>query len=257
MPLVHSTSFQNFTDIIQSHVLSPTPCSVFTGEDLLYLFYGRPAYRVSDTVTSRGQLRHFPVCFILEPESLSVSKRIYPFDSGAFSAGLFNQFLKGFALNKFEVGNFSEGPQRFVSAFYGNNKNYYYGEVDSSIKVSPLQIEVNGYIDMLKDTAVTFAGQSAPSDDRRQTIEIQSDSQVGLKPEPFTDSNGTTVLRNKVLAVILPQRALDAPEIREAVTITWKAEPITYNVYNFTKPAEYHSVIREKVADLLERHMVL
>ncbi len=258
MPLVHSTSFQKFRDIIQSHILSPTPCSVFDGEDLLYLFYGRPAYRVSKTVTSKGQLRHLPVCFVLEPHSISTAKRIYPFDSGAFSEGLFNEFLKGFELDNFHVGDFPEAPQRLVSAFYGNNKNYYFGEVSTNLNVSVLDFEVTSYVDMIKDTTVTFnESTKVPSDDRRQTVEIQSDSQVGLVPEKFTDTSGTSVVRNNVLAVVLPQTALDVREISEAVTVIWKAEPITYKLYNFTKPDEYHSIIREKVADLLERKGVI
>jgi len=253
MPLLHSTSFQSFMNIIQSHVLSPTPCTVFEGEELLYLFYGRPAYRVSATVTSQGQFRHLPVCFILTPESISGAKRIYPFDSGAFETGLFDQFLRGFPRDNFMIGNFPDGPQRLVSAFYENNRNYYFGYLSKAIDAGPSQFEVNGYLDMLRDTAVVYndSGQST-SDDRRQTIEIQTDSQVALKAEQVSDSNGKTTVRNKVLAVILPQRALDEPEVIEAVTHVWKAKPLTYELYMFTRPSEYHIVIREKIAQLLK-----
>jgi hypothetical protein len=253
LPLLHSTSFQSFVDVIQAHVLSPTPCTVFQGEELLYFFYGRPSYRVSATVTSQGQLRHLPVCFILSPESINTAKRIYPFDSGAFETGLFDAFLKGLPRDKFIVGDFPDGPQRMVSAFYENNRNYYYGNLSNAVDAGPSQLAVSGYLDMLRDTAVAYSdsGQST-SDDRRQTIEIQTNSHVHLKAESITSPNGTTTVQNKVLAVILPQRALDDPAILEAVTQIWKAKPLTYQLYKFTRPSEYHAVIREKIADLLQ-----
>lgn len=256
MPLLHSTSFQSFLGIVQSHVLSPTLCPVFQDEELLYLFYGRPAYRVSTTVTSQGQLRHLPVCFILSPESIKAAKRIYPFDSGAFEGGLFDAFLRGLHRDDFIVGDFPQGPQRLVSAFYENNSNYYFGYVSNEVSAGPSQVEVSGYIDMLRDTAVSYSesGQIV-SDDRRQTIEIQTDSQLPLKAEQVTDPNGNTTVSNKVLAVILPQSALDAKEIRDAVTQIWRAKPITYPIYKFTRPMEYHGVIREKIRELLhEEH---
>ena len=252
MPLVHSTSFQSLVTIIESHVLSPTPCTVFSGEELLYLFYGKPAYRVSTAVTNQGQLRHLPVCFILTPESIKSAKRIYPFDSGAFESGLFDAFLSGLRRDNFMVGDFPQGPQRLVSAFYENNSNYYFGNVSDAIKPLPSQLEVSGYLDMLRDTAVSYSGTSqSASDDRRQTIEIQTDSPVALRPEQTTDSKGITTVINKVMAVILPQSALDAPEIREAVTQIWRAKPLTYSLYKFSRPTEYHGVIREEIRKLL------
>jgi hypothetical protein len=257
MPLAHGTSFQHFRDIVRTHELTPTPCSVFKGEDLLYLFYGRPAYRVSTGVTGAVQPRHLPVCFVLQPDAITTPKRVYPFDSGAFMGDMFKSFVAGLALNKFELEDFPETTQKLISAFYGNNLNYYRGDMVSPASAPLTNFEVNAYLDLLKDTAAAYRNDPASSDDRRYTIEIQSESTVKLEAEDITDASGKLVVRNRVLAVALPQAALGDKDIRDAVTLTWKAEPITYQTYRFVKPEDYHLVIREKVADFLARKGVL
>jgi hypothetical protein len=254
MPLVHSTSLQSFRDIVRSNVLSPTPCSVFN-KDILYLFYGRPAYRVSKTITSQGQLRHFPVCFVLTPDAVQ-SDTVFPFDTGAYSNGLFDSFLSGLDLPEFQIGHFPDSPQKLVSAFYQTNKSYYFGRVVDSVSVAPMDFEIDAYFKMLKDTAVTYSGGPTASDDRRQTIEIQSDSKIKLTANQIL-SAGSVVVQNRVLATIVPERVLDDPKILDAITLIWKAEPMTYSTYAFTKPEEYHSVIREKVKELLLRHKAM
>jgi hypothetical protein len=258
LPLAHSTSFLHFRDILSSHVLTPTPCTVFKDEELLYLFYGRPAYRVSRGVLGSPQLRHLPVCFLLQPDAITTPKRVYPFDSGAFMSNLFKNFLTGLDLDNFALlDDFPKTLQRLISAFYGSNLNYYYGKMDGPASGSPLDIEVNAYLAMLRDTGVAFASESTSSDDRRYTIEIQADSSIQLAAEDAADANGNMVVRNRVVAVALPLPALGEDEIMEPVTKIWKAEPITYPTYGFAKPEEYHSVIRDKIAEFLIKRGVL
>jgi len=45
LPVFHATSSIKFEDILKENRIRPSNCENF-GEKILYLFYGRPAYRV-------------------------------------------------------------------------------------------------------------------------------------------------------------------------------------------------------------------
>src|ERR1017187_6871464 len=92
LPFVHMTDVFVLSRIAATEQLEPTECPVFK-EPLLYLFCGRPSYRPNskDLPSSLGSMA--PVCFVLRPEALASVARVFPFDSGAFQAGLFNDFL--------------------------------------------------------------------------------------------------------------------------------------------------------------------
>ena len=69
-------------------------CNVFKGEDLLYFFVGRPAYKKESVL--EPHYWELPTCVICE-YNITGAKRIYPFDTGA-------EVLKS--------GLFTEGPRR-------------------------------------------------------------------------------------------------------------------------------------------------
>lgn len=259
MPMFHGTNFKNFLDIIRSHVITTTIDAVFDKEELLYFYYGRPAYRVSGNVTGGSLKQQDPVCFILEPESITATKRIFPFDSGAFANNLYDDFLRGFNLNDFEVGSIPQSTQRLVSAFYGSNNRYFEGKPIPDVSIRPLYIEADSYFQMLKSRAVKYANETSgiAADDRRYTIEVQSQDEFDLRPERLTNADGTVVIRNKVLAVVMPRASLDDPTINEAVTKIWKAHPITYRGIIGANPTEFHGAIRERIGDFLENRGVL
>jgi len=123
LPLVHSTDVYAFSDIVSGKSLSPSPCSVFDGEMLTYLFYGRPSYRpnINEEPTSLGH--YLPIVIIFKPNWLSEIKRIFPFDSGAFSRGFYKHFIhKMMSLEDFELDTDPETPGRVVSQFYARTK---------------------------------------------------------------------------------------------------------------------------------------
>jgi len=45
MPVFHTTSAYSAKRIILDGTIDPSRCSVFKGDDLTYLFYGRPSYK--------------------------------------------------------------------------------------------------------------------------------------------------------------------------------------------------------------------
>lgn len=92
LPFFHSCDAFFFRSIIIGKKLTPTKCTVFENEDLLYLFYGRPAYKASNLLSSRLSSM-LPVSFILKSDCVDDIKRIAPFDTGAFHKGLYKDYI--------------------------------------------------------------------------------------------------------------------------------------------------------------------
>ena len=88
LPLIHTTKSKRLAAIAESGILSPRPCSIFE-EPILYLFYGRPSYRDTNSLPQRD-ISLCPVCFIFRPETVSKNlARIYPFDTGASTGEMY------------------------------------------------------------------------------------------------------------------------------------------------------------------------
>jgi len=69
LPLIHTTTSRRLTTIAESGILSPRPCAIFR-EPILYLFYGRPSYRDTNSLPQRD-ISLCPVCFIFRHETVS------------------------------------------------------------------------------------------------------------------------------------------------------------------------------------------
>lgn len=92
LPLVHNTTGLNFRNIIDNDELSTKNCSVFK-KDLLYLFYGRPAFKVSQGSPINNDSTVKPVCFLIKADAIKSFECIYPFDSGAYMGGYYKDCI--------------------------------------------------------------------------------------------------------------------------------------------------------------------
>lgn len=245
MPFVHSTSYYHFTQMVRTHALVTDECSIFK-ENLLYLYYGRPAYRVSKNVEGGDSAYHLPVCLVLKPESLGEVKRVYPFDSGAFKGGFFKRHIhEAIDMDNYLLENHLDSPLRVVSTFFGTNEKYYAGAVIEGLHIDGLEAEAYSYYKMLNDTGATFKGANdIVSDDRRYTIEAQSGTDINL-------------IASKVLAVILPSAALQSSEIRSTIVRKWEATPIVYYTPKYSSPNDCYVHIWNKLRDFLKEREIL
>src|SRR5205807_1545800 len=91
MPLTHVAPMFAFRGIVTGNHLVPEKCDHY-GEDLTYLFYGRPAYRVKQE-TSHLLPWSVPVLFVLDSEKTYRIRRVIPFDSGAFMSGRYGSIF--------------------------------------------------------------------------------------------------------------------------------------------------------------------
>lgn len=239
LPLMHTTDGYSFRDIISNDELQPQRCTIFKTEDLIYLFYGRPAYRVGAGVESTSFNMYYPVCFLLDSMYLKNATRVFPFDSGAFSNNLFQNYLhKKMTIDNFRVDPnpmspggtpIPETPARIVSSFYGTNKKYYYGIAKDSIDLTPLDFEAEVFFELIRTKHKTS------HDDRGFSIEIQINHPIPLSHE-------------NVKAVVLPNSFFENDSVKDVILNKWQAVPLNYDTFH-SNPSVFTMVVLKKVDD--------
>jgi len=228
MPLTHVTDAYSFRAIMEDEALIPSHCSIF-GENLVYLFYGRPAYRSVAERESSAIDAYWPICFVMKPEVVA-PKRIFPFDSGAFHHRLFDSVMyhrmikEDFALDA-DPGT----PGKLLRLFWQDEKAYFNAHGAADFTPENFEFEAKAYLSLISD-----AGR-APFDDRCSAIEIQTDAAVALE--------GNTI------AVITPTEFI-TPSLSERIE-KMGAVILPYNVTRRQRPGEMVGLICDIVRDLL------
>lgn len=187
---MHSTSCENAESILENNMLSTSYCKVFD-TNLLYFFYGKPAYRVSAKYSdSSSSYILAPCCFIINPTTIK-PLHIFPFDTGAFAGDRYDEITKlQTQMSAYELSNCINDIPKFICMFYENNANYMEG-IDS---IAP------EYITTIAAQALTNLFRSSgflKYDDRARTVEVSTSENIRISdvveaiivPKPF--------LRNK------------------------------------------------------------
>jgi hypothetical protein len=204
LPLVHITRAYGFDTILDGDALEPSECDVFK-EKLIYLFYGRPAYRAKDGNNARLEFE-WPIVFVFDPEKVPDLRRIFPFDTGAFALRLYSEFFdKKSELMDFSLDPTLESAKKLVSAFYQDNEEYYRGETRKNVDIPLRQFEAQGVHELARLPGVQGAiTQYRTRDERSSAIEVQVSRTISLK--------------HALIALVLPEPYLDDKEIQEALT---------------------------------------
>lgn len=228
--LVHCRTAKESLRLLSKRALTPSLCDVY-GVDLLYLFYGRPAYKPAQGESASGIVDLAPVCLVIDPDVLKAAVRILPFDSGGFPR--YRDVLgPDFDLSEFELGTRADAPLRLVRAFYQTNANYYEQRPTlSESMLSFANLAPRAYARLIADQAVRDV------DDRCGTIEIQFDAAISLK----------TALR----AVVAPTAVLSDPEVEAALLDCPHAVALPYKTYGRYEPVALTHAIYERVEDFL------
>lgn len=254
LPLVHTTKCKVFEDYIApSNCLVPRNCDCFK-ENLLYFFYGRPAYRVNCDKTLPMMPEQRPVCIIMKPDFALPVKRIFPFDSGAWYAGLYDGYFNPAGINDYDLGNDLVLTSAVVSAFFSNNKNYVQGNVLDGLAIDATETDVEAYYNLIRNFASAKKTVSI-SDDRRYSIEVQTSSEVCLKNS--SGGNGKTVLTGEVLAVAGPASLLDDKNLYRVIRKEWKAEFIPYYPASLHTEEVVHGSLWQGVVAFFNRYGLL
>jgi len=165
LPLIHKvdsvrnpnkenpTSFDYF---ISGYIL-PTFCDVF-GENLIYTFVGRPAYREYTT----------PVCFILKPEA-RLLQNLFLFDTGGFFDNRYSKIIDAFMdINLFRIPADSESIRKFIYRCYGNNEAYI-RSISKNIDLFTTQNSEEEFAYLMLEHITNF--QNVEFDSRCRTLE--------------------------------------------------------------------------------------
>lgn len=184
IPFFHTTEAIYLRDILETGSLSATGCSIFK-EKLLYLSYGKPAYRSNNSGINSNLKFFLPVSFIINPLCITNIKRIFPFDSGGFS--LYGDFMHPkMTLSNFDVNPNIDSLQKIVDFFFGNDREYFYGNARRNIKYDIANSEVESYHNLILNNA------KQRQDDRKSSIEVQLGDSVKISDKT-------------VLAIIMPE----------------------------------------------------
>lgn len=219
LPVMHSCEGFDFERILEDYLLKPTMCPVFN-EELLYFFYGKPSYPVGEKEKyNRTDVLCCPVCFIVDIDKINIY-RIFPFDSGAYSNGLYEQFIhRHMQITKFEIENNSQSIQAYVSVVFGDNKNYIHGTTQSQDHEDTC---VSSLLRMLS------ADGAFKIDERSNTVEVICKHSIDVRKEIRGVIFPEVLLRKKVVSDFIKNN-----------NIEYK----TYEVRNKTSPVRYNEIV--------------
>ena len=212
-PLVHSTNVQNIWKIKKTGAIIAMPCSVFKADKLCYCFVGRPAYKRDDIESP--QIWQLPMAFVLRFQEPISTKRIYPFDSGAFIHNRLPDYVTGFDSDGYELSSDRRNIGRLISLVYKNPEKYFvraaagFEEITEQYEMSLRHQEVMAVCKLALDNS------SRKCDDRAAAIEVSLDQDVILK-------------RENLLGVVVPDEVTREPSIMK-----WLSE-LTQNVETYT-----------------------
>jgi hypothetical protein len=199
----HICDLYSARSALEEKRLRPTSCPKFNGEDLLYLFYGKPSFRPETAMEGKRFTYCYPVCFVVNLEKTITWKRVFPFDTGAFPDRYADFMHPDMQLRDFLMPPDCESPRRIVEAFFASNGDYFDVKPLTKSKV-PATIETTAYHSLI---SAFGAGQSflteakKQSDDRLVSIEMQATGELAL------DSG-------RIVRIILPDKALELDDIQ-------------------------------------------
>ncbi|MGE4183049.1 MAG: hypothetical protein AB7J34_24785 [Limisphaerales bacterium] len=229
LPLVHTTEYERLSSIHASHRIEPRPCKVF-GEPLLYLFYGRPAYRDPEKTTPIKDIAFCPVCFVFRPERHFAIKRMHPFDTGALQKGYYEpEVSRTTAFNEFAVRAVMESAQRIIAGFFETNERYMRVKPMTALAFAPEDGDAEAYHRLIT------GGGDPKCDDRCSAIEIQTELAADLTRD--------------LMAVVLPTSFLEDAQFRDTLLKVWRAHPLTYDTTVGMRPSEFHGEVRKLILD--------
>jgi hypothetical protein len=227
----HTTDAYRLRELINCGGLAPQQCPVF-GENLTYFFYGRPAYRIG-THASIGPSARAPVTLLLEPDLVVHAKRIFPFDTGAFHAQRYANWLHPHMKKEdFEITAVGDGPEKHVNAFFGSNASYFTCTPINPSAAPAEELEAEALGRMVMDSS------AANADDRRIAVEMHTG-----KPIVFDK----TLLR----AIIGPHSLQTASWLRTFLSGPGKGvEYVPYSFNHLKSATEYQGLFEEKAREL-------
>ena len=238
LPLVHTTAAANTAAILNSLRIQVESCDVFKDEKLAYFFAGRPAYKLNNADNPAPW--QLPLVLVLKQSCLVTAKRIFPFDSGAFSNKIMSPSITGFNMEGFQIAEVENAIDAIINLFFGSDNDYYTGNAfDQNSMPKRLKIDMENQ----QTLALSWAYRDVKSraDDRRLAVEIQSAEDVDFQ--------------DNLLGVVLPRPFFNSEPIKNRLKEIGAAAKY-YDLY----PSDidsYYLLIYDKVRELYVENGIL
>jgi hypothetical protein len=233
LPYVHTLDAYHFNNALEDGAINPPPCKLFANENLLYLFYGRPSYRVNEKELPSSLKHYLPVCFLFRNSAITKIKRVFPFVSGAFAGRIYTSALhEDMDLADFALEPKPSTPGKVISLFYGSLEPYLFARPMQAIDIDAAEMEAAAYHALISQRLSNVA------DDRASAIEIQLEGKLDF--------------RKSVDAVVLPNTIADSKIVRQRLK-AMKAEIIAYDELDRRRPNEYVTQIFDLCIEFYKR----
>lgn len=201
-PWIHSSPSSKLISIIHGEKLVAMKCNVFKGEKLCYLFVGRAAYKIKDTENPTPW--QLPSVFIMRFTTPPPIKRLYPFDTGAFSRNRLPDYITTFDMTNFELGTSHEQIGRLISLYFESPRRYIDRNAVDHDKLKEEHLLSMSHSEILALGKLYREGSTKNHDDRAAAIEIQVAEDI-----PLAKSN--------LLGVVVPDEYLRTDGVKESL----------------------------------------
>jgi len=197
--LIHVTSVGWGRRIIDQGILERRQCNVF-GKELVYFFVARPAYRFGRGGEKSDQLNFFPFAIALSPDALPAPYHVYPFDTGAYMAGFYDEVADpSIYIDDYELEPDLASALRHITWAFGGVDEYFDARIRSGLS-GAVPIWRSVAQNWLRIASLASTGRDKP-DRRASAIEFAYAQSVDLRqghgrllifPEQLLeDPNGT------------------------------------------------------------------
>jgi hypothetical protein len=228
LPFFHCCEAKFLQSILDDLALVPRYCGVYN-EDLLYAFYGKPAYKPGKPINSRLTFM-MPLCFIVNHDAITSIKRLVAFDSGAFP--MYKDHLhESMTRREFELTPLKASLYKMVNFFYEDNDAYFNGQAKKVVDYDPIHSQLEGYHSLL------ITDHKTEVDDRKASLEVQLD-----RPIPINSST--------IEAIILPKSQAESPIVKGILFDTLHIPLITITNYGVMS-RDYYVDVMEKTKQFL------
>jgi hypothetical protein len=232
LPFTHATTFDALEQILDGGFVQPNACGVF-GERLVYLFYGRFAYRIEMEENLNRLSNDGPVALIFDGatiRNLSL-RRVFPFDSGGY--GQFYQNALGqLHISDYQLSDLVHADRIICFCWSKSKAAYFWFDTDRLRAINSIPATKRHwrmYLGVLHGLA------NRDGDDRRGTIEVSSEH-----PIPVNQST--------LIGMVIPRKFYSHEKIiaLQKAGVRVKAYPHFAN-----RPNEQFGSIRERVCEIL------
>lgn len=220
LPLVHTTAAYSFADLCGHSEISPEQCIHFQ-KKLIYLFYGRPAYRTQESESSNSEF-NWPIVFIFDPGAIDGIVSVFPIDTGAFYLNLYQKFFhKDTIIEDLRLPGKIECARKIVGTFYGSSEQYISGKSKKNVEIATMQYEAIGVNRLTQSPPYTSGGEPI-RDERSATVEVQTSNPIDIAAS--------------TIGIIMPQSYLLEPEVVDALKRWDIPEVMTYEIFGYHNP---------------------